>query len=57
MISSHVFDFIIVNFGFKYQLQEFEVNNLVSHDMPFARINQALDLMREKNCLRCVLHM
>ncbi|KAF3322336.1 alcohol dehydrogenase-like 6 [Carex littledalei] len=41
----------------KYMNNEFELNNLVSHDMPFASINQALDLMREQKCLRCVLHM
>ncbi|XP_020084178.1 alcohol dehydrogenase-like 6 isoform X2 [Ananas comosus] len=41
----------------KYMNKEIEVDELVTHDMPFSRINEALNLMRERKCLRCVIHM
>ncbi|XP_072987161.1 alcohol dehydrogenase-like 6 [Typha latifolia] len=41
----------------KYMRKEIEVDGLVTHDMPFSRINEALNLMRESKCLRCVIHM
>ncbi|KAJ3680313.1 hypothetical protein LUZ60_016591 [Juncus effusus] len=41
----------------KYTHNEIQVNELVTHDMPFDRINEALNLMRDGKCLRCVIHM
>nr|CAD1844355.1 unnamed protein product [Ananas comosus var. bracteatus] len=41
----------------KYMNKEIEVDELVTHDMLFSRINEALNLMRERKCLRCVIHM
>ncbi|KAJ6830541.1 alcohol dehydrogenase-like 6 [Iris pallida] len=41
----------------KYLRKEINVDDLVSHDMPLDRINEAFNLMREGKCLRCVIHM
>ncbi|XP_042394639.1 alcohol dehydrogenase-like 6 isoform X2 [Zingiber officinale] len=41
----------------KYSNGEIELDEFVTHDIPFERINDAFDLMREGSCLRCVIHM
>ncbi|KAL5211995.1 hypothetical protein ABZP36_022842 [Zizania latifolia] len=41
----------------KYANKEIQVDDLVTHDMPFGEINKALELMLENRCLRCVIHM
>ncbi|XP_042389906.1 alcohol dehydrogenase-like 6 isoform X1 [Zingiber officinale] len=41
----------------KYSNGEIKLDELVTHEIPFERINDAFDLMREGSCLRCVIHM
>lgn len=41
----------------KYSNGEIQLDELVTHDIPFERINDAFNLMREGCCLRCVIHM
>lgn len=41
----------------KYLRKEINVDDFVTHDIPFESINEAFDLMREGKCLRCVIHM
>ncbi|XP_027124577.1 alcohol dehydrogenase-like 6 isoform X2 [Coffea arabica] len=40
-----------------YLKKEIQIDELITHDLPFEDVNKAFDLMREGNCLRCVIHM
>ncbi|GMY12734.1 alcohol dehydrogenase-like 6 isoform X1 [Fagus crenata] len=40
-----------------YIKKEIQIDEFISHNMPFEDINQAFNLMREGKCLRCVIHM
>lgn len=40
-----------------YIRKEIQIDELITHDMPFKDINKAFDLMREGKCLRCVIHV
>ncbi|CDP19183.1 unnamed protein product [Coffea canephora] len=42
---------------FVFNFQEIQIDELITHDLPFEDVNKAFDLMREGNCLRCVIHM
>ncbi|XP_028768517.1 alcohol dehydrogenase-like 6 isoform X1 [Neltuma alba] len=41
----------------KYVNKEIEIDDYITHDLPFNEINKAFNLMREGKCLRCVIHM
>ncbi|WOL07391.1 S-nitrosoglutathione reductase [Canna indica] len=41
----------------KYSKGEIQLDELVTHDIPFESINEAFNLMKEGSCLRCVIHM
>ncbi|XP_008797217.1 alcohol dehydrogenase-like 6 [Phoenix dactylifera] len=41
----------------KYLKEEIQLDDLVTHDLPFNNINEALNLMKEGKCLRCVIHL
>ncbi|XP_028756549.1 alcohol dehydrogenase-like 6 isoform X1 [Neltuma alba] len=41
----------------KYVNKEIEIDDYITHDLPFDEINKAFNLMREGKCLRCVIHM
>ncbi|KAG1362844.1 alcohol dehydrogenase-like 6 [Cocos nucifera] len=41
----------------KYLREEIQLDDLVTHDLPFNNINEALNLMKEGKCLRCVIHL
>lgn len=40
-----------------YLKKEIQIDELITHDLPFEDVNKAFDLMREGKCLRCVIHM
>lgn len=40
-----------------YMRREIQIDELITHNLPFEEINEAFKLMREGECLRCVLHM
>uniref|UniRef100_A0A2P2JUE6 Alcohol dehydrogenase family protein n=1 Tax=Rhizophora mucronata TaxID=61149 RepID=A0A2P2JUE6_RHIMU len=40
-----------------YMKKEIEIDDLITHNLPFEDINKAFHLMREGKCLRCVIHM
>ncbi|XP_062159962.1 alcohol dehydrogenase-like 6 isoform X2 [Alnus glutinosa] len=40
-----------------YTRKEIEIDEFITHNMPFEDINKAFDLMKEGKCLRCVIHM
>ncbi|XP_057847928.2 alcohol dehydrogenase-like 6 [Cryptomeria japonica] len=40
-----------------YMKKEIQVDEYVTHELPFSEINKAYDLMREGKCLRCVMHV
>ncbi|XP_048490418.1 alcohol dehydrogenase-like 6 isoform X6 [Beta vulgaris subsp. vulgaris] len=40
-----------------YIRKEIPVDQFITHNLRFADINQAFDLMNKGNCLRCVIHM
>ncbi|KAK9106269.1 hypothetical protein Syun_022280 [Stephania yunnanensis] len=40
-----------------YLNKEIQIDEYVTHDLPFTEINKAFDLMREGKSLRCVIHM
>ncbi|KAL5993372.1 hypothetical protein ACLOJK_014296 [Asimina triloba] len=40
-----------------YMKKEIQIDELVTHDLPFEDINKAFNLMKEGKCLRCVMHM
>jgi alcohol dehydrogenase len=40
-----------------YIKKEIQIDEFITHNMPFEDINQAFNLMREGKCLRCVIHM
>ncbi|KAF5207952.1 alcohol dehydrogenase [Thalictrum thalictroides] len=40
-----------------YLRKEIQVDEFISHNLPFEEINKAFNLMREGKCLRCVIHM
>ncbi|TYH60277.1 hypothetical protein ES332_D08G282100v1 [Gossypium tomentosum] len=41
----------------KYMNREIQVDEFITHNLPFEDINKAFTLMREGKCLRCVIHM
>lgn len=40
-----------------YLKKEIQIDELITHDLPFKDINKAFDLMRQGKCLRCVIHV
>ncbi|KAK4370775.1 hypothetical protein RND71_010250 [Anisodus tanguticus] len=40
-----------------YLKKEIEIDDLITHNLPFEDINTAFDLMKNRTCLRCVIHM
>lgn len=40
-----------------YIKKEIQIDEYITHNIPFEDINKAFDLMREGTCLRCVIHM
>lgn len=40
-----------------YLRKEIEIDDLITHNLPFEEINKAFDLMKSGTCLRCVIHM
>uniref|UniRef100_A0A0V0I8P4 Putative alcohol dehydrogenase-like 6-like n=1 Tax=Solanum chacoense TaxID=4108 RepID=A0A0V0I8P4_SOLCH len=40
-----------------YLKKEIELDDLITHTLPFEDINTAFDLMKNGTCLRCVIHM
>uniref|UniRef100_A0A5B7BZR6 Putative alcohol dehydrogenase-like 6 n=1 Tax=Davidia involucrata TaxID=16924 RepID=A0A5B7BZR6_DAVIN len=40
-----------------YLREEIQIDEFITHNMPFEDINKAFNLMREGKCLRCVIHM
>ncbi|XP_050250083.1 alcohol dehydrogenase-like 6 isoform X3 [Quercus robur] len=41
----------------KYMKKEIQIDEFITHNIPFEDINTAFNLMREGRCLRCVIHM
>lgn len=41
----------------KYLREEIQLDDLVTHDLPFDNINEAFNLMKEGKSFRCVIHM
>ncbi|XP_038992581.1 alcohol dehydrogenase-like 6 [Hibiscus syriacus] len=41
----------------KYMNQEIQIDEFITHNLPFEDINKAFTLMKEGKCLRCVIHM
>ncbi|GLT46548.1 hypothetical protein SLA2020_202920 [Shorea laevis] len=41
----------------KYINKEIQIDDFITHNLPFEDINKAFSLMREGKCLRCVIHM
>ncbi|XP_065632232.1 alcohol dehydrogenase-like 6 isoform X1 [Quercus suber] len=41
----------------KYMKKEIQIDEFITHNIPFEDINKAFNLMREGRCLRCVIHM
>lgn len=40
-----------------YMKKEIQIDEYVTHELPFSDINKAYQLMREGKCLRCVIHV
>ncbi|XP_059647233.1 alcohol dehydrogenase-like 6 isoform X2 [Cornus florida] len=40
-----------------YLRKEIQIDEFITHNLPFEDINKAFNLMREGKCLRCVIHM
>ncbi|CAM8972515.1 unnamed protein product [Rhodiola kirilowii] len=40
-----------------YLKKEIQIDELITHNIPFEEINKAFELMSEGKCLRCVIHM
>ncbi|KAM1452588.1 hypothetical protein ACFX2I_039531 [Malus domestica] len=40
-----------------YTKKEIQVDEYITHNLPFEDVNKAFNLMREGKCLRCVIHM
>ncbi|KAJ8750227.1 hypothetical protein K2173_014142 [Erythroxylum novogranatense] len=40
-----------------YMKKEIQIDEFITHNLQFEDINEALNLMREGKCLRCVIHM
>ncbi|KAM0983180.1 hypothetical protein ACFX2J_015874 [Malus domestica] len=40
-----------------YTKKEIQVDEYLTHNLPFEDVNKAFNLMREGKCLRCVIHM
>lgn len=38
-------------------MQEIQIDEFITHNLPFEDINKAFDLMIEGKGLRCVIHM
>ncbi|OAE25677.1 hypothetical protein AXG93_4368s1370 [Marchantia polymorpha subsp. ruderalis] len=41
----------------KYMKKEIKVDEYITHNLPFSKINEGFELMHGGKCLRCVLHM
>ncbi|XP_020220372.1 alcohol dehydrogenase-like 6 [Cajanus cajan] len=41
----------------KYINKEIQIDDYITHNLPFDDINKAFNLMKEGKCLRCVIHM
>ncbi|KAJ7519659.1 hypothetical protein O6H91_20G049200 [Diphasiastrum complanatum] len=41
----------------KYMNKELQLDDFVTHEMPFEKINEAFELLNDGKCLRCVLHL
>lgn len=41
----------------KYMNEEIQIDEFITHNLPFEEINKAFSLMREGKCLRSVIHM
>ncbi|QHO34558.1 Alcohol dehydrogenase-like [Arachis hypogaea] len=41
----------------KYVNKEIQIDDYITHHLPFDDINNAFDLMKERKCLRCVIQM
>ncbi|KAJ7558673.1 hypothetical protein O6H91_04G051400 [Diphasiastrum complanatum] len=41
----------------KYMKKELQIDEMITHTLPFSEINEALKLLIEGNSLRCVMHM
>ncbi|KAK2368477.1 GroES zinc-binding dehydrogenase family protein [Trifolium repens] len=41
----------------KYMNKEIQIDDYITHNLPFDDINKAFNLMTEGKCLRCVIHM
>ncbi|CAI8593449.1 unnamed protein product [Vicia faba] len=41
----------------KYVNKEIEIDDYITHNLAFDDINKAFNLMKQGNCLRCVIHM
>ncbi|KAK7380153.1 hypothetical protein VNO78_32611 [Psophocarpus tetragonolobus] len=41
----------------KYVKKEIQIDDYITHNLPFDDINKAFNLMKEGKCLRCVIHM
>ncbi|KAL9324307.1 hypothetical protein ACSQ67_009164 [Phaseolus vulgaris] len=41
----------------KYVNKEIQIDDYITHNLPFDDINKAFNLMKEGKCLRCVIHM
>lgn len=51
-----VYKIVVLMFGYLFS-QEIQIDELITHNIPFKDINQAFDLMVEGKCLRCVISM
>ncbi|ONI08785.1 hypothetical protein PRUPE_5G200700 [Prunus persica] len=40
-----------------YTTKEIQVDEYITHNLPFEDVNKAFNLMREGKCLLCVIHM
>ncbi|CAL9031821.1 unnamed protein product [Prunus brigantina] len=40
-----------------YTKKEIQVDEYITHNLPFEDVNKAFNLMKEGKCLRCVIHM
>ncbi|KAL4357344.1 hypothetical protein AHAS_Ahas09G0177300 [Arachis hypogaea] len=41
----------------KYVNKDIQIDDYITHNLPFDDINNAFDLMKEEKCLHCVIHM
>ncbi|KAJ7554847.1 hypothetical protein O6H91_05G012700 [Diphasiastrum complanatum] len=41
----------------KYMNKELQLDDFITHEMPFEKINEAFELLDDSKCLRCILHL